>query len=68
LKDHLYYLAYKDGELAASFDAKKGNKQLNVLLSVCKVEGYTVKEVTIFEYEREKRLAEEKDLKELSEK
>lgn len=65
MKDHLYYLAYKDGEFVASFDAKKGNAQLNVLLSVCKVEGYTVKEVTIFEYEKEKRIAEEKDLKEL---
>lgn len=63
MKEHKYYLAYSGDDLAASFDAYEDNKQLKVLLSVCKAEGYTVKDVSKSEYEKQKEIEEEKELK-----
>ena len=67
MNKHKYYLAYHGDDLAASFDAYEDNKQLKVLLSVCKVEGYTVKEVSESEYKEQRRTAEEKELTRLME-
>lgn len=65
MKKRLYFLAYQGENLAASFDAFEGNLQLDTLLEICKTSGYLVKEVSESEYEKEKEIAEEKDLKEL---
>lgn len=62
MKRRKYYLAFDGDELAASFDAPEDSKQLNVLLSICKTEGIAVKDVSEFEYKRQKQLAEEKEL------
>ena len=62
LKQRKYYLSYDGDDLAASFDGEEDSPQLKILLNICKTEGITVKDVSEFEYKRQKQLEEEKEI------
>lgn len=64
MKTRKYYLAFEGEKLAANFEAYEENTKIEQLIGVCELSGWTVKEVSKSEYENEKKIAKEKDLKE----